>query len=181
MKRTFYLFMFRLFGWKVLGHLPKEKKFVLIVAPHTSYADFFVGVAARSILKLKSYFLAKDDFFKMPFVGWFLKILGGYPVNRSRHTRMVDAIVEIFDSHQEFVMTVTPEGTRKYNPKWKTGFYYIALNAKVPIVMVGFDYKRKIVEMKDPYYPTGAIERDFKVFKDYFKTIAGRFPEYGVK
>lgn len=180
MRRIFYEFWFDLFGWKVQGKKPELKKYVIVVAPHTSNWDFFVGLAARNIVGLKSNFLAKKSLFDTPIVGWVLRQLGGHPVDRSRNTNMVDQVVALFDAHEEFVMTLTPEGTRSYNPNWKTGFYRIAHQAGVPIVLVGFDYEHKVVEFKEPFYPSGDIEPEIEQIKAYYRTIKGRHPEKGV-
>lgn len=181
MKKAFFKFCFRLTGWKVVGHRPSDlKKYVLIVAPHTSNYDFFVGVAARSISGLKSDFLAKDSLFKIPMVGWFLRKVGGHPVDRSKKTNMVDQVVDLFNQHEEFVITITPEGTRSYNPNWKTGFYRIAYKAGVPIVMVGFDYEKREVAYREPFIPSGDIEREIEEIKAYYRTVKGKHPEKGV-
>lgn len=181
MKRAFFSFWFKLFGWRIVGKKPDLKKYVVIVAPHTSNIDFFVGVAARSIMELKSDFLAKKSLFDIPLVGWFLRWLGGHPVDRSKKMKMVDLVVELFEKHEEFVVTVTPEGTRSYNPDWKTGFYRIAHRAAVPIVMVGFDYEHKVVEFKDPFHTTGDMEKDIAHIKSYYRSIKGKHPEKGVR
>ncbi len=172
--------MFSTFGWKTKGEIPDLDKYVIVVAPHTSNWDFFVGLAARYILHLRSHFLAKNSLFKVPVVGWFLKSIGGHAVDRSRKTNMVDQVVEIFENNNKFVLTVTPEGTRSYQPNWKTGFYRIAEKAKVPIVMVGFDYGNRVVEVLDPFHPTGDLESDIEKMKDYYRTIRGKRPELGV-
>lgn len=179
-KRIFFKFWFDITGWKVKGQVPKEKKYVLIVAPHTSNWDFFVGLAAKHIVYLKSHFLAKDSLFKIPIVKQFLKSIGGHAVDRSKKSNLVDQVVELYKQHDEFVITVTPEGTRSYNPNWKTGFYRIAEKADVPILMVGFDYGNKTVEFRDLFYPTGNLEADLETIKTYYRSIKGAHPEKGV-
>ena len=161
--------------------MPDLKKFVLIVAPHTSNYDFFVGLAARYILDLRSHFLAKNTLFKIPVVGWFFRIVGGIPVDRSRNTNIVDQVVELFDKRDTFVLTVAPEGTRSYRPSWRTGFYRIAEKANVPIVMVAFDYSKKLVEVNDPFIPTGNLEEDIEMMKSYYRAIVGKNPELGIR
>lgn len=161
------------------GSLPDLPKYVIIAAPHTSNWDFILGVMARSIMHLKAKYLGKKELFVPPF-GWFFRALGGYPVDRSKHKNLVDAVVAIFDSHEKFSIGIAPEGTRKYAPEWKTGFYYIALGAKVPIVMVGFDYENKQVSFAKPFYPTGNLDDDMKIFLNHYKHIQGRHPEQGV-
>ena len=146
MLRPLYLFFFWLFGWKIKGSFPEElKKYIIAVAPHTSNWDFPVGLAARSILRIqKARFLGKSQLFT-PAYGWFFRALGGYPVERSSSHDMVDQVVTIFNSHEEFILALAPEGTRKKVEKFRTGFYYIAKKANVPIIPVGFDFANKEV------------------------------------
>lgn len=172
---------FRLAGWKVSGKKPDLKKYVVIVAPHTSNWDFFVGWSARNIIGFRPNFLAKNSLFKIPFVGWFLKFIGGVPVDRSKNTNMVDQVVKLYKEKEEFIMTITPEGTRSYSPKWKTGFYRIANLAGVPILKIGFDYATKTVFLDELFYPTGDMEKDIETLKDYFRQFKGKNPEDGVR
>lgn len=173
--------LFKLFGWKVVGTKPAERKYVVVVAPHTSNWDFFVGWTARNVIDFYPNFLAKDSLFRIPFVGWFLKGVGGVPVDRSRNTNMVDQVVELYQEKEDLIMTITPEGTRSYAPTWKTGFYRIAHKAKVPIVKIGFDYGTKTVFIDQPYYTKGNMEEEIEEIKDYFRKFKGMNPENGVK
>ncbi len=178
--KEFYKFCFWIFGWKLIGGKPDLRKYIVIVAPHTSNYDFFVGIAARSLSGLKSYFLAKNSLFTIPLVGWVMKAIGGVPVDRSKNTKLVDQVVALYEKHEEFIITITPEGTRSYVPNWKTGFYRIAVQANIPIVMVGFDFERRIVEYREPFYPTGALEDDMEMILAYYRKFKGRHPEKGV-
>lgn len=110
-----------------------------------------------------------------------LKALGAIPVNRSKNTRLTEEIVKTFREREELVMLVTPEGTRKYVPEWKKGFYYIALSAKVPIVMGFVDYSTKTAGIGPYLYPSGNIDEDMKTIMDFYRTKKGRFPENGVR
>ncbi len=181
MIRGFFKFLFSIIGWKVEGELPEKQRFILIVAPHTSNWDFFVGVAARSILRLKSNYLGKKSLFDFPVFGRIFTWLGGHPVDRSKSTNIVDQVVELFEAHDEFVLTITPEGTRSYQPNWKTGFYRIAHKANVPILIVAFDYGNKAVVLKELFRPTGDMDKDIEYIKSYYRTIKGKRPELGVK
>ena len=172
---------YRLFGWKIDGKIPDLKKYVIIVAPHTSNWDFFVGWGARNVLGFRPNFLAKKSLFKIPLIGWFLKFIGGVPVDRSRKTNMVDQVVELYKSQDEFIMTITPEGTRSYSPNWKTGFYRIAKQAEVPIVKIGFDYLSKTVFVDEPYYARDNMDEEIEEMKSYFRKFKGKNPEDGVK
>jgi 1-acyl-sn-glycerol-3-phosphate acyltransferase len=180
MLRPIYLLFFKIFGWKVTGHFPKElKKFIIAVGPHTSNWDFVVGIAARSILGIQSAkFLGKSQLFKAPY-GWFFKMLGGYPVDRSQSNDVTDQAAEIFNTHDRFILAVAPEGTRKKVSKLKTGFYYIALKAHVPIIPVGFDFLRKEVIVGNPLYAKD-INEDMEGLRSFYKSIVGRNPELGI-
>ena len=114
------------------------KKYIIAVAPHTSNWDFPVGLAARSVLRIQSaQFLGKSQLFVPPF-GWIFRMLGGHPVDRSSSHDMVEQVVKIFAKHENFILAMAPEGTRKKVTKLRTGFYFIAKGAQVPIVPVGF-------------------------------------------
>ncbi len=181
MFRPIYILIFKILGWKVTGSLPPhEKKFIIAVAPHTSNWDFPLGLAARSILRIqKAQFLGKSQLFKPPF-GWFFRALGGHPVERTTSHDMVEQVVKIFDRHNEFILAVAPEGTRKKVEKLRTGFYYIAKGAHVPIVPVGFDFKRKEVSVSQPIYPSDNIEGDMEKILSFYRTITGRNAELGL-
>lgn len=151
----------------------------MIIAPHTSNWDFFLGLAARSVLNLDTRYAAKKELFKFPF-GWIFKKLGGYPVDRSKSNNFVDAVAEVFKTQPEFSICLTPEGTRSYAPVWKTGFYYIAQKANLPVVMVAFNYAKKEVVVEPPYYLTGDVDKDIEFMKNYYRKIPGKNPENGV-
>lgn len=175
---------YKLFGWKVQGQKPEVKKYVIIVAPHTSNWDFFVGWGARNVIGFYPNFLAKRELFKIPLVGWFLSSIGGVPVdrkNKRKSTQLVQQVVDLYKEREEFIMTITPEGTRSYSPKWKTGFYRIAVEAGVPIVKIGFDYATKTVFVDEPFYPSGDMDKEMEEIKDYFRQFRGKNPEDGVK
>lgn len=152
----------------------------MIVAPHTSNLDFLIGLAARSIMRLNTKYLAKKELFRFPY-GWLFYALGGYPVDRSKNTNMVDKVIDIFNSHERFSICITPEGTRKYAPTWKTGFHKIALQGNLPIIMVAFDYATKTVYAEPPFYPTQNINDDIEKIKAYYRQFRGKNPENGVK
>ena len=156
------------------------RKYMITVAPHTSGWDFLVGIAAKNIVRLEGHFLGKKSLFDLPIVGQVMRYCGGHPVNRSIRSNVVDDVAELFHKNERFVMVIAPEGTRAYQKVWKTGFYFIALKAEVPIVMAGFDFKRKIVELKEPFMPTGDVKKDIEMMKKYYRTITGKYPELGV-
>ncbi|WP_299980817.1 1-acyl-sn-glycerol-3-phosphate acyltransferase [Desulfobacula sp.] len=159
-------------GWTISGMAPDEKKYIIIVAPHTSNIDFFLGIAVRFAIGLKANFLAKEILFQPPW-GWIFCKLGGYPVKRDKHYNQVDYIVKIINKEDRFVLGIAPEGTRSNSGQWKTGFYWIAKLAKIPIVMVSFDYAKKNVTLSEPFYTTENMEEDFSVMKTFFKGVKG--------
>ncbi len=174
MLRALSQLLLRLWGWKIVGDSPRDlKKYVLIVIPHTSNWDFPLGILVRRSMKEDFNYVAKDSLFRFPF-GWFFRWTGGVPVVRSRRTNFVDAIIDLFKTRQSLKLTIAPEGTRSAVTELKSGFYYIALGAKVPIVMVRFDYKTKEVEFREPYFLTGNKEEDFAFIKEYFQGTIGK-------
>ncbi|HKK40307.1 MAG TPA: 1-acyl-sn-glycerol-3-phosphate acyltransferase [Cryomorphaceae bacterium] len=168
---------FKLSGWKLKGEIPADtKQYILVVAPHTSNIDFFVGVAARKLLHINVKYLAKKELFKFPFRGLFLG-LGGYPVDRSKKNSLVDQVVGFFHNPKDFALCVTPEGTRKKTKSWKTGFYVMAQKAQVPIVMCGFDYALKQVIISESFEPSGNMNEDLDHMHGFFEKITPKHPE----
>ncbi|MEO9022852.1 MAG: 1-acyl-sn-glycerol-3-phosphate acyltransferase [Ginsengibacter sp.] len=171
--------------WKIAGSLPKEyKKMILVVAPHTSWKDVFVGLAARYELKIDhAKFLGKKELFDGVF-GRLFRNLGGIPVDRfgtqDSKQSVVDQAVRLFNENDNFILGISPEGTRKRVEKLKTGFYQIAKNANIPIVLVGFDFKNKQVVLREPIFVSDNQEADFKKFIAFFSTIQGAKPELGL-
>jgi len=180
MIRAFYKLAFRFAGWKINGDFSNEsKKIVIAIAPHTSNWDFVVGLAARSILRLRNVrFLGKSQLFKPPY-GWIFRILGGYPIDRQRREDMVNQVAALFNDHDEFRLALAPEGTRKKVERLKTGFYYIAKKAGVPIIPVGFDFARKEVVIGQPLIPSDNVDADFERLHQFYGTITGKNPELG--
>ncbi|MEO1050704.1 MAG: 1-acyl-sn-glycerol-3-phosphate acyltransferase [Bacteroidota bacterium] len=180
MFRPIFNFFFKRYGWHIEGYIPPDlKKYVIAIAPHTSNWDFILTVAVRSIMRVKSKYLAKRELFRFP-MGYFFRLLGGYPVDRSKSGKMVDAVADIFNAKKEFVIALAPEGTRRKVQQIKTGFYYIAKAANVPVVLVGLDYSRKTIVISEPIYSTGEDEKDIEGILDFFRTIKGKHPELGI-
>ena len=170
--------LYKLWGWKTVGVFPKDlKKYIIIGVPHTHWLDFPLGILVKWAESLPANYVGKASLFKPPF-GFIFRWLGGAPVDRSKRTNMVDAIVNIFNSREKFILGMSPEGTRKKVTTWKTGFYYIAKGANVPIVMATLDFQNKQVKISEPYYTTDSKENDFKHFHNYFKGVQGKIPSY---
>jgi len=177
MKTIARFILYTILGWKIENDFPQEpKKYVVIAAPHTSWLDFPIAILSRMTSGTMVHFIGKASLFNGPF-GFFFKALGGTPVDRSQSTNMVDAVIDVFNNKEEFRLGISPEGTRKKVDKWKTGFYYIAKGANVPIVMATLDFKNKKVKISEPYYTTDHKETDFKVFYSFFKNVKGKNPE----
>lgn len=167
---------FKLLGWKMEGVFPGHlDKFVIIVVPHTSWVDFFLGLLVRKVWNEEINWIGKKSLFSPPF-GWAFKRLGGAPIDRSKNNDTVLATVKIFNERKRFRLTIAPEGTRKKVAQWKTGFYYIARTAKVPVVMVAFDFGKKQIKVSEPHTPTYDMEADFTVYKSFFKGVVGKVP-----
>jgi 1-acyl-sn-glycerol-3-phosphate acyltransferase len=174
-------FVLWLMGWKPKGAFPYHiKKYVVIVAPHTSAWDFVIGVLFRIALRLENAkYLGKKELFKPPF-GFIFRGLGGFPVDRSQSSNLVDEVVKIFNSKDEFGIALSPEGTRARVDKLKTGFYHIAKQAHVPIIMVGLDFANKQVIFSEPYMALGDQQKDFEHILNFFRPIKGKHPEKGL-
>jgi len=172
---------FKLLGWKVTGNTnmsrDKVKKAIIIAVPHTSWHDFYIGVLLRKVLDIKTNFIGKKELFIGP-LGWYLRAIGGAPINRESKENKVDAIAKLFRDRDEFRMTLAPEGTRKKVEEWRTGFYYIAKAANVPIIMFTLDFEHKENKISEPFYPTDDMEADFKFMKNFYKGVKGKVPEY---
>lgn len=152
------------------------QKSVLMILPHTSMFDFFVGMFARGIIGLEMHYVAKKEFFRFPLGRWF-RWMGGAPLDRTGNKNKVDEIVDIFKKKHVFRMAIAPEGTRSKVDTLKTGFYYIALKAQVPIIPVAFDYGNREVRLGKAFFPTGNIDEDLKQLVLHFKGAVGKHPE----
>lgn len=169
-------------GWKIVGEFPSDlKKMMIAIAPHTSWLDILIGFAGRKKLKIEhAKFLAKKELFDGFFGKWLVK-LGGIPVDRKAKLGTVDQVVKYYNDNEEFILGMSPEGTRKRIDRLKTGFYYMAKNANVPILLLGFDFKNKEVVIAKPFYATDNEEADFKKIIAFFSTIEGYNPELDMR
>ncbi len=166
----------KILGWQLDVVLPKEKKFILIGAPHTSNWDFPLALLTFWTLDLKIYWVAKIQMFRGPLY-YFFTALGGIPVDRSSSHGFIDQVAERFKQTEEMALTIAPEGTRAKTSYWKSGFYYIALAANVPICLGYIDYKTKTLGFNMVVYPTGNIETDMKIIADFYRGIVGKRPQ----
>ncbi len=162
-------------SWKIEGSLPPEaSKSVLIAAPHTSNWDLPYTLMVCFALNLNIYWMGKSSIFKWPF-GGIMRWLGGISVNREQSTNLVAASAQaISEADAPLQLVVPPEGTRGKTRHWKTGFYYIALQAKVPIVMAYMDYSQKRSGLGPLFYPSGDIEKDMIAIKAFYAPFKGK-------
>lgn len=166
-------------GWKAVGNFSEDmvKKCIVIAVPHTSWHDFYMGILLRVTLGVKIGFVGKKELFKWPF-GFLFRLMGGAPIDRTSGQDKVKSIAQVFDTKDEFRLTLAPEGTRKKVSKLKTGFYFIAIEANVPIIMVAFDFGKKEHRISKPLYPSGDLEQDLALIHAFFEGAVGKVPEY---
>lgn len=175
--------IYKLLGWKAENKLPKDvKQYVLIVAPHTSNWDFVLGVGAWQTLGIKAKFAIKKEWLKFPLKKLMLS-LGALPIDRSPATKLgekkgaVDAMVDLFKNYNDLKLIITPEGTRSKVIKWKTGFYYVALKANVPIALGILNYEKKKADIEKLVYPSGDFKKDMKQIMDFYKSAKPKNPQ----
>lgn len=165
-----------IFGWTLEDKLPEEKKYVIIGAFHTSNWDFPVGILGLWALGLKARWVGKHTLFR-GLLGPVFRLLGGVPVDRTVHTGFIQKVAQLYKQDQLTALTITPEGTRSKKDYWKTGFYYIALEAEVPIALAYLDYKNKRLGIGATLYPSGDIKQDFEILRQFYRDKSGLRPE----
>jgi 1-acyl-sn-glycerol-3-phosphate acyltransferase len=166
----------RLLRWRVEGELPPVGKCVAIAAPHTSNWDFVYGAATMLALDLRASWIGKHTLFRWP-LGILMRALGGYPVERNAAEGRVARIARLIRDSPQFLFALSPEGTRAPIEHWRSGFYHVALQARVPIWLVYFDYERRVSGLGPLFEPTGDEERDTRAIRDFYRDKAPRRPE----
>ncbi len=164
-------------GWDFEGVIPNRSHFVIIGAPHTSNWDFLYAMATMLALGIDVRWLGKHTLFRGP-LGPVMRWLGGVPVDRRRPGGLVERAVAHLQERERFVLGIAPEGTRRFTPRWKTGFYRIACRAGVPILPVYFDYARKVVGAAPLFTPTGDMEADIAALRAFYRTVTPRRPAW---
>ncbi|MFC6999606.1 lysophospholipid acyltransferase family protein [Rufibacter roseus] len=173
--------IFKVSGWRLQGNIPSDlKKAVMIAAPHTSNWDFVYARAAFYLMDIPVRMTIKKEAFFFP-VGNLISAMGAIPVDRKKNNNLVNFMVDLFNHHDQMIMMVTPEGTRKYQPRWKKGFYHAATGAGVPIVLGYLDYAKKEAGIGPVIYPTGNYEEDLEKIQAFYRTVTPKYPEHGVK
>ena len=169
-------FMLKVSGWKIVGEMPNEKKFILAVAPHTSNWDFLTGIQVKFALNLRLHFLAKDSLFFWPFGIW-LKYVGGLPINRRAANGVVGQMVDKFNQKEQLIIVLAPEGTRSKVERWKTGFLQIAKRANVPVIPVQLDYRTKEIIFFPAKLVADDIPAELENFRGVFDPSSAKNPQ----
>jgi 1-acyl-sn-glycerol-3-phosphate acyltransferase len=175
----FARFMLRLFGVRLIDQNKGDwpKKYVMPVVTHTSNRDFWYGIYSRAILGEYINFVGKASLFKGP-LGAYFKWMGGVPVVREKRSNFVDSVANIFKERDEFRLALAVEGTRSKVDHFKTGFYFIAKEANVPLILCRFDFGNEgVIEFSEPFHLTDDIRADFDFIYRYFEGVVGLVPE----
>ena len=176
MMRLISKIFFKLAGWQIEGSIPAEiNRCVMIAAPHTSNYDFLFARAGCYLLNIKVRYLIKRSWMIFP-LSLFFRATGAIAVERKQSNCQVNNLIHTIQQAEKIVVMVAPEGTRKSVTKWKTGFYYAAVGAEVPIVLSYVDYKKKRAGIGPVIYPTGDLARDMQVIQSYYQQISPKHP-----
>ncbi|WP_245640009.1 lysophospholipid acyltransferase family protein [Moraxella oblonga] len=164
----------RMVGWRIVGEVANLKKAVLIGAPHTSNFDGVYTLPLLIELDIDIKILGKKELFTIPILSHFLKWAGVIAIDRQKKGSTLKASVDKFHTSERLFLALAPEGTRSYTDTWKTGFYYLALEAGVPIIPVALDYKTREIRFMTAFYPTGDIEADLPKLYAYYQGVQGK-------
>lgn len=170
-----WLFL-RCMGWRAEGKAPPYPKFVVIFAHHTSSWDIPIAIAMSFVVRVKGNILIKDTAFVGP-LGWILRKCGGIPVDRTKPGGLVQQVLQEFESRPQMVLAIAPEGTRKLREHWKSGFYRMAVAARVPIALAYFDYERKVCGVEDGFLPSGDVHEDMARIRSFYANRPALHPE----
>ncbi len=175
--------VFWVFGWQFKDHVGGGfERCVMIAAPHTSNWDLVFARAAFYLMNIPVRYTVKKEWMRFPF-NLIFGPLGAIAIDRSpkkegeERRSMTDAMIDLFNGKKELVVMVTPEGTRSIRTKWKTGFYHVAVGAKVPVALGYLDYKNKVAGVGKLVYPSGDMQKDMKEIMDFYRNIPAKFPE----
>ncbi len=164
-------------GWRTVGEIPNISQAVVLALPHTSNVDGVYALPSLFALDIKISIMGKHTLFKVPVLKQLLTWTGIIPINRSIKGSVLQASIDKFKTGEPLFLGLSPEGTRDYTQSWKTGFYYLAVGANVPILPVALDYNTKEVRFLTPVYPTGDIEADLPKIYEQYRGVIPRHPE----
>lgn len=173
--RAFGRFALWLAGWRFEGDIPNRAKLLFVVAPHTSNWDFVVGILAVFALDIRVSFLGKHTLFRGP-LGWVMRFLGGIPVVRHARGNVVEQTVDLIHSRPRIALGLSPEGTRRKLPRWRTGFHYVARGAGIPIVPVALDYSTRTIRLFPLHAAGESVEDDLAQLGGLFHPRMARHP-----
>lgn len=164
------------FGWKVKGHRPDAKKYIIVAAPHTSNWDLIFFLGAAFTLRIKVSWLGKKNIF-VPVFSSLFRSLGGIPVDRSQTSNRVKNLAREIDKMDRIALGIAPAGTRSRTEYWKSGFYWVALECDIPIVCGYLDYSKKEAGLGLSIFPCGDLQSDMEKLRNFYGDIAAKFPE----
>ncbi|MFW5759921.1 MAG: 1-acyl-sn-glycerol-3-phosphate acyltransferase [Cyclobacteriaceae bacterium] len=177
----------KIMGWKIATSFPEGvNKGVIVAAPHTSNWDFVFARLALYLLNVPVKYTIKKEWIEIPVIGWFLQKAGAIAIDRSKQNSgkrasMTDQMTRIMLENENIFILVTPEGTRSYAPRWRSGFYHVAKNANVPILLGFLNYQLKHAGIGPVIHPSGNMINDIEIIKNFYRPIPGKFPENGVR
>lgn len=181
------LFAYIVFKWtrmRLITEMPPgSDRCVIICAPHTSNVDFFIALAFFIKLRIPIRYTIKREWVDKPIIGAILRKTGALPIDRRPKTpgaarpKMTEVMANLFSEHQRMALLVTPEGTRNKVTQWKSGFYYTALQAQVPIALAFADYRTRTCGVTSMVHPTGNMEQDMREIMAFYQYKVGKFPE----
>ena len=173
-KKAIGRFLLLCYRWRIEGELLNAKKFMIILAPHTSYWDFLANIGTMLALGIQKRWFIADAFCWWP-LGNFMRWLGGIPIDRSSPQDLVKLTIGKFEDHDKLIIALYPEGTTLRAEKWKTGFWHIARGAKIPIQFLSVDYKKRVSVFGPVFKPSDDIEADIKKIQKYFKDVTPKY------
>lgn len=168
--------LYKRMGWTTDVNVELPERCIICLAPHTSNWDFVIGQLYGGAEGMKNNFLMKKEWFFWP-LGPLFKRLGGIPVWREKHSSLTDNLAKTALESKTFRLCITPEGTRSLNTEWKKGFYFIAQKAQIPILLYGIDYNRKLIRCTKCIVPSGNVEEEMAIVRQYYKDFKGKHPE----
>ena len=163
-------------GYRFEETVKRPRKYIIALAPHTSNWDFIMALLFMGAEKFQCGFMMKKEWFFWP-LGPIFRSMGGIPVYREKNRSVTDVLGQQAREASDFHLCITPEGTRRLQPEWKKGFYYIALKGELPILLYGLDYKRRLIRCTKQVIPTGDYDTQIVEIKQYFEGFQGKYPE----